>query len=95
MNDNLKPVSVGFKLPAGTIKILDNLASQLSCSRSTLCKTLIIKSLLDCVVSAGSDVDLSDMANLLSSGNFDLSFDNADNGFVKVLSSVRPISTPQ
>lgn len=91
--DNKKPVAIGFRLPAGTVKILDNLADELSCSRSTLCKTLIIKSLLDNVVSAGSGVCLSDMADLLHSGDFDLSSDS--NGFLKVSSNLLSVSSPQ
>lgn len=96
MNDNLKPVAIGFRLPAGTVKILDILADELSCSRSTLCKTLVIKSLLDNVVSAGSGVCLSDMADLLRSGDFSLSFDS--NGFLKVSkvsSALSSVSAPQ
>lgn len=69
--DNKKPVSIGFKLPSGTVKILDMISEELSVSRATLCKTIIISWLASGVSLEDSPcLDKSVLADLLRSGEF-------------------------
>lgn len=69
--DNKKPVAIGFKLPAGTVKILDMISEELSVSRATLCKTIIISWLASGVSLEDSPcLDKSVLSDLLRSGEF-------------------------
>lgn len=69
--DNKKPVAIGFKLPAGTVKILDMISEELSVPRSTLCKTIIISWLASGVSLEDSPcLDKSVLSDLLRSGEF-------------------------
>lgn len=69
--DNKKPVAIGFKLPAGTVKILDMISEELSVSRATLCKTIVISWLVDGVSLGDSPcLDKTVLADLLRSGEF-------------------------
>lgn len=69
--DNKKPVAIGFKLPAGTVKILDMISEELSVPRATLCKSIIISWLADGVSLEDSPcLNKSVLADLLRSGEF-------------------------
>ena len=81
--DNKKPVASGFKLPAGTVKILDLMADELSVSRATLCKTIVLKYLVAGISFEHSPcLDKSVLVDLLRSGSFD--FSELPAGFVSL-----------